>query len=157
MKRALSLLVVLIVAVPGRSQFALQPAVALEAEDFTITKGWKVIKNGQGNYMVDTIGFNHISGERLLSIDAKDSSASAYLDFTVPKAGKYRLWVRYEYPGFCETRFRVRIEQAGKKVVDQVMGKKGSLRYGFGDPFPKAQHDPSWGSEGLFEEVVTTP
>jgi hypothetical protein len=134
--------------------FKLAPAVAIEAEDFTIESGWKVIRNGHGNYMVDIIGFNHISGERLLGIDAKNDSASAYTDVQVPTAGKYRLWVRYEYPAFCETRFRVIVEQGGK-LLDHVMGKKDNLRYGFGHPTPKAQHDPSWGSEGLFEEVVT--
>ena len=32
---------------------------------------------------------------------------------------------------------------------------KDSLRYGFGDPVAKAQHDPSSGSEGLMEEGAT--
>src|SRR3954451_16917740 len=86
--------------------FRLAPAVAQEAEDFTIEKGWKVVKNGQGNYMVDIIGFNHISGERLLGIDHRDETASAYHDLDVPETGKYRMWVRYEYPAFCEARFR---------------------------------------------------
>ena len=74
---------------------------------------------------------------------------------TVPEAGTYRLWVRYEYPAFCETRFRVVVEQDGKTVLDHVMGSKDSLRYAFrrSQP-PKAQHDPSWGPEGLMEEVV---
>jgi hypothetical protein len=138
-------------------KFVLQPAVALEAEDFTIEQGWQVIRNGQGNYMVDIVGFNHISGERLLGIDEKDDTASAYHDVILPEAGPYRLHVRYEYPAFCETRFRVVLEQNGKVVLDQVLGKKDSLRYGFGDPIPKAQHDPSWGSEGLFEEAVSVP
>src|SRR5271166_709010 len=83
--------------------FKLAPAVAVEAEEFTIESGWKVVRNGHGNYMVDIVGFNHISGERLLGIDEKDTTASAYYDVTVPVAGKYRLWVRYEYPAFCET------------------------------------------------------
>src|SRR5665213_1485638 len=103
--------------VQGQQPFKLAPAVALEAEDFTIDKGWKVVKNGHGNYMVDIVGFNHISGERLLGIDAKDATASAHHDIVIPAAGKYRLWVRYEYPAFCETRFRVAIEQGGKKVL----------------------------------------
>src|SRR5580700_7961866 len=101
--------------------FKLAPAVAVGAEDFTIESGWKVIRNGHGNYMVDIIGFNHISGERLLGIDHQTESASAYADIVVPQAGKYRLWVRYEYPAFCETRFRVVVEQNGK-VLDRVMG-----------------------------------
>jgi hypothetical protein len=134
--------------------FKLAPAVAVEAEDFTIESGWKVVQNGHGNYMVDMVGFNHISGERLLCIDEKNETASAFIDVTVPVAGKFKLWVRYEYPTFTETRFRVIVEQGGK-VLDVVMGKKDSLRHGFGDPVAKAQHDPSWGSEGLFEEGAT--
>ena len=137
--------------------FKLAPAVAVEAEDFQVELGWKVVKNGGGNYMVDIIGFNHISGERLLSLDGKEEKGSAFLDVTIPEAGKYRLWARYEYPPFCETRFRVVIEQDGKAVLDHVMGTKESPRFGFGDPKAKAQHDPSWGAEGLMDEVVNVP
>src|ERR1700751_3183458 len=85
--------------------FKLAPALALEAEDFQVQSGWKVVQNGHGNYMVDAIGFNHISGERLLCVDGKDDTASAFLDVTLPEAGKYKLWARYEYPAFCEARF----------------------------------------------------
>src|SRR5579871_2992728 len=141
----------------GQQAFKLAPAVAVEAEDFHIESGWKVIQNGHGNYMVDIIGFNHISGEHLLTLDSKAQNTSAFLDVTIPEAGAYRLWVRYEYPAFCETRFRVVVEQNGRAVVDQVMGTKTSRRYGLGDPVAKAQHDPSWGSEGLFEEPVAVP
>jgi len=137
--------------------FKLAPALALEAEDFQVESGWKVVQNGQGNYMVDIIGFNHISGERLLCLEAAADSSSAFLDVTLPEAGKYRLWVRYEYPAFCETKFRIQIMQEDKTVLDQVMGTRDNLRYGFGNPKPLAQHDPSWGPEGLFEEAVTTP
>jgi hypothetical protein len=139
------------------AEFRLAPALALEAEDFHVESGWKVIRNGRGNYMVDIVGFNHISGERLLSADARNADASAYHDVEVPEAGKYRLWARYEYPGFCEARFRVRIVQDGRTVLDHTMGKKDSPRYGFGDPVPKAQHDQSWGPDGLFCEVVNVP
>ncbi len=152
------LLSVLALALPpaaAQPAFKLAPAIAIEAEDFTVESGWKVVQNGHGNYMVDVIGFNHVSGERLLCIDAKNDTASAYADITVPETGKYRLWVRYEYPPFCETRFRVVAQQGGKTVLDHVMGKKDSPRYGFGEPLPKAQHDPAWGPEGLMEEVVS--
>ena len=139
----------------AQAPFRLAPAVALEAEDFQVESGWKVIKNGGGNYMVDIVGFNHISGERLLGLDAKNDSASAYADINVPESGTYRLWVRYEYPAFCETRFRVVVEQAGRTAVDRVMGTRSSPRFGLGEQVARAQHDPPWGSEGLFEEVVT--
>jgi hypothetical protein len=141
----------------GAQPFKLAPAVALEAEDFVIDRGWKVIRNGRGNYMVDIIGFNHISGERLLGVDARDDTASAHADVTLPEAGRYRLWVRYEYPAFCETRFRVLIEQGGRVVLSHVLGRKDSPRFGFGGPRPRAQHDPAWGPEGLLDEAVTTP
>jgi hypothetical protein len=137
--------------------FKLAPAVAVEAEDFQVESGWKVVRNGDGNYMVDIVGFNHISGERLLSLDAKDEKGSAFLDVTIPEAGPYRLWARYEYPAFCETRFRVVVEQDGKVILNHVMGTKESPRYAFGDAAAKAQHDPAWGPEGLMGEAVNVP
>jgi hypothetical protein len=152
----LSFVVSLLLAQTAASQaFKLAPAVAIEAEDFIIARGWKVLKNGHGNYMVDIIGFNHISGERLLHLGSENTIADAHADVTIPVAATYRLWARYEYPPFCETRFRVVIEQGGKTVLDHVMGKKDSLRYAFGDPMPKAQHDPPWGPEGVLVEPVT--
>jgi len=141
----------------AQATFRLAPAVAVEAEDFTIESGWKTIHNGHGNYMVDIIGFNHISGERLLGLDSKNDNASALMDVKIPEAGAYRLWVRYEYPPFCEARFRIVVQQDGRTVVDHVMGTKTSPRFGFGEPLAKAQHDPPWGPEGLFEEVVSVP
>src|SRR5271166_937155 len=73
--------------IPAVAQtFQLAPALALEAEDFQIESGWKVVANGQGNYMVDSCGFNHISGERLLCLDGKKQTASAFLDVIIPEA-----------------------------------------------------------------------
>ncbi len=129
----------------AQTTFKLAPAVAVEAEDFTIESGWKAILNGHGNYMVDIVGFNHISGEHLLSLESKNDSASAFMDVTIPEAGAYRLWVRYEYPPFCETRFRIIVQQDGRTAVNHVMGTKASPRFGFGEPKAKAQHDPAWG------------
>ncbi len=108
----------------AQTPFRLAPAVALEAEDFQIENGWQVIRNGHGNYMVDIVGFNHTSGERLLGIDNKDDRASAFADVAVPESGAYRLWVRYEYPAFCETRFRVVIEQDRRTVMDRVLARR---------------------------------
>jgi hypothetical protein len=153
------ILVASLFANPAGAQTSFQPApaIALEAEDFQVETGWKVIRNGHGNYMVDIVGFNHISGERLLGIDNKDDRASAFANVVVPETGAYRLWVRYEYPAFCETRFRVVVEQDGHTLIDRVLGAKKNPRYGLGEPVARAQHDPAWGSEGLFEEVVSVP
>ena len=81
--------------------------ILLEAEDFVPAgaapgtnpgQGWRPIGVGQGNYMVDSIGASHVSGESLLFARAEDVGARAYLDTSVPKAGQYRLLARYEYP-----------------------------------------------------------
>src|ERR1043166_7051096 len=133
--------------------FVLAPAVAVEAEDFTIGNGWRVVRNGQGNYMVDIIGFQHISGERLLGTDS-NATASAFADITVPQASDYRLWVRYEYPPFSDTRFNVAVQQGGKEILSAPMGAKDNPRYAFGET-ARPQYDPAWGPEGLVEEVVT--
>lgn len=159
MRISIALVVVALIVADSSAQtaFQLAPAVAVEAEDFTIESGWKVIQNGRDNYTVDIISCNHISGERLLGLDSKDDSASAFMDVTIPETGAYRLWVRYAYPDFGETRFRVVVQQDGRTALDRVLGAKNSPRYGFGEPSAKAQHDSASGAEGLFEEVVSVP
>jgi hypothetical protein len=133
---------------------ALAPAVAVEAEEFKIEKGWKVIRVGEGNYTVDIIGFCHMGGERLLQADAADTTASAVMNVNVPEAGDYVLWARYEYPAFTEAIFKVVVEQGGKKVAEKVMGKKDNDRLCFNDARLRPQYDPPWGPEGTAEEPL---
>jgi len=157
----LALLFPLLLCLTVRAQqpFTLAPGVAAEAEDFTIERGWQPIRNGEGNYAADIIGFSHTSGERLLFADAKDAAASAYKDITVPVAGPFRLWVRYEYMPFTETRFKVSVEQNGKTVAEKVMGTRDSLRtcpWSDGTQLMK-QYDPPWGNEGITEEPLDIP
>lgn len=152
------LLLPLLLCTTARAQepFKLAPAVAVEAEDFKMEQGWHPIKMGEGNYAVDIIGFSHTSGERFLHVDARDTTASAYQDITVPQVGPYRLWVRYEYMPFTESRFKVTIEQNGQLVAEKLMGSKESLRtcpWSDGLHLVK-QYDPPWGNEGLTEEPL---
>lgn len=144
-------------AAPKAPPFVLAPAVAVEAEDFTLESGWRVIRNGEGNYMVDLVGFQHISGERVLQVDASNTTARAFLDITVPTAGNHRLWVRYEYPPFTDTRFQVSIEQGGREIARAQMGGKDNPRVAFGETTARAQYDPSWGPEGYVEESLDVP
>ncbi|MDO8587331.1 MAG: beta-galactosidase trimerization domain-containing protein [Armatimonadota bacterium] len=141
----------------AQEPFTLAPAVAFEAEDFTIERGWKPIRMGEGNYCVDMIGFSHTSGERFLHADAKDVVASASIGAgNAPQAGPYRLWVRYEYMPFTESRFKVSVEQNGKVVAEKIMGTRESLRttpWSDGTQLVK-QYDPPWGNEGLTEEPL---
>ena len=163
--RSVHLALLLLAALPGvplcfaakPAEFRLAPGVVVEAEDFHVQAGWKVVFNGQGNYMVDIIGFNHISGERVLHADKADATASAFADVTVPADGDYRLWVRYEYPTFTDARFGVSVEQAGRRLGEKLMGARDNPRLAFGDVELKPQYDPPWGSEGLVEEVLDVP
>ena len=118
--------------------FRLAPAVALEAEFFSVERGWRVIQNGHGNYMVDAIGFQHIGGERLLGIDEVDATAAAHADVEVPEAGDYRLWVRYEYPPMTEARFRVEVWQdTARRCQRDGCQRQQSLRlHGSGNATP---------------------
>lgn len=136
-------------------QFILPPALALEAENFTIENDWQVIHTCRENSPFDPAGFGHISGERLLGIDAQNDRASAYHDMIIPKSGEYRLWVRYEYPPGTETRFRIVLLQNEKTILDHLMGSRDHLRHGYGESQPRAQHDPPAGVPGMVEEVVT--
>jgi hypothetical protein len=135
----------------------LKPAVAFEAEEFKVESGWKVLKIGEGNYSVDIIGFGHIGNERFLSLPAEAKSASAYLDVQVPEAGPYKLWVRYEYPAFTETRFKAVVEQGGKVIAQKVLGAKDNPKLHFNKRELVPQYDPPWGPEGVFEEPMDVP
>jgi hypothetical protein len=147
---ALGIVVLAIPEVAAQTAFKPAPAVALEAEDFTVESGWKIIKSSQGK---------HVSGERLLGVDGKDETASAFADVTVPETGAYRLWVRHAYRPARETRFRVIVWQDGQVVLDHVMGKKDSHRYAPGRPVAETQPDPVEGAGGvdLVDEVVSVP
>lgn len=139
-----------------KETFKLAPAVAVEAEDFVVQQGWKPIRMGEGNYAVDIIGFSHTSGERFLHADAADVTASAFLDVTVPVAGPYRLWVRYEYMPFTESRFKVAVEQGGKVVAEKLMGGRENPRvcpWSDGTKL-EPQYDPPSGHEGVTEEPL---
>jgi len=128
--------------------------VMVEAEDFKPQgPGWSAVMNGQGNYMVDTIGFNHISGERVLSGDAGAKDALATATITIPEAGDYRVWSRFEQPTGTDNQFRVEVKQGGGTVGQAVMGEKEAPKYFYGRDKPEAQADGSWGSEGLVEQV----
>ncbi len=127
-----------------------QNSLAIEAEQFTHKGPWQVLANGQGNLMVDIIGFNHISGEKLLSLPA-DSQGTAETPITISKEGNYRWWVRYEDPAFCDASFEVEIRLTGLRPTRFPVGTLASKRYALGQDKPKAKHYTANGSEGLVE------
>ncbi len=129
-------------------------AIAIEAEHFQNKGAWKTVANGNGNLMVDVVGFNHISGEKLLCLPS-DAQGKAETPITIPAAGNYKLWVRYEYPVFCDASFVIEIHQEGMPPARFQAGTINSPRFALGMEKAKAQHDPASGSEGLVEEVFS--
>lgn len=145
----------------GFSQFPMAPiseepqkSVGIEAEHFLTKGAWKTVANGNGNLMVDVVGFNHISGEKLLCLPPH-VQGTAETPITIPEAGSYKLWVRYEYPVFCDVSFTIEIQQDGVPPARFQAGTVNSPRFALGNDKPKAQHDPASGSEGLVEEVFS--
>lgn len=148
---------------PARSQPPTAPApaatpaaIAIEAEDFRpragALRGWQTVMNGHGNYMVDIIGYNHISGERLLSAPADSNGAEATATVQIPASGTYRVWSRFEQPTGRENRFRVEIRQGGRLVGQALMGEKDAPKWFPGVKNPVGQADFAWGSEGLVDQ-----
>lgn len=129
-------------------------SVAIEAEHFQSKGQWKPVAIGQGNCMVDVVGFNHISGEKLLCLPP-EANGTAETSINIPAAGNYKLWVRYEYPVFCDASFAIEIQQEGFPPARFQAGSVNSPRFALGIDKPKAQHDPASGSEGLVEEFFT--
>ena len=139
--------------------------ILLEAEDFVPAgavpgtnprQGWRPIAVGQGNYMVDSIGASHVSGESLLFARAEDIGARAILDGSVPKAGQYRLLARYEYPSKdLHARIAVVVEQSGRAPARVELGAPGATRGWYFNLEDGPWHEQPHGVEGLVVEGGT--
>jgi hypothetical protein len=132
--------------------------VLLEAERFTVDgpgdTGWRPIAVGEGNYMVDAIGASHVSGGRLLHAAVGSIGATARSDLTVPGEGRYKLWVRYEYPyPTYAVPFEVTVEQAGAVVLRATYGQRDATRMWFFRRPDAAWQDFENGVEGLVAEA----
>jgi hypothetical protein len=126
----------------------------LEAEDFTPDgPGWRAIKVGQGNYMVDSIGASHVSGESLLHAPADAVGAKASLNSTVARAGQHRLLACYEHPAHTHhTRVTVTVEQPGSAATRIELGAPEATRSWFFSLEDAPWHEFPHGVEGLVIE-----
>src|SRR5690349_6114470 len=78
--------------------------IVIEAEDMTGVdqakfgpgKGWQVGRWGHDLYQNMVFGGVWASRLRNAMTDATDAPAEAFSDVTVPAAGTYKLWVKYE-------------------------------------------------------------
>lgn len=110
-----------------------QPAVAqadgnfiLEAEEFAVkpgASGWRTMNWGE-NYYAASLANTFLSRKACLGAPEQCARTEATLEIEVPAAGRYLALVRYEAAYRFETRFRLRVEQAGQVKLDRPYGAR---------------------------------
>jgi hypothetical protein len=102
------------------------PAAALlvEAEEFqpVAKSAWRRIPVGE-NYYWATLANTFISHQKLLSAPPQCPATTASITVTIPRAGAYRVWTRYELPSRWSAEHTLRITQGGRKRLDRVYGR----------------------------------
>ncbi|MCM8816278.1 MAG: beta-galactosidase trimerization domain-containing protein [Candidatus Omnitrophica bacterium] len=99
--------------------------LCIEAEDFQIISGWKVIKGFEGYFPARPATW---SKDRMRD-DEKSTDALATKKVFIPEDGKYNLWVRYESAYGFNSLFSIEIIQNKKTVFLGEFGKKDSFKY----------------------------
>jgi hypothetical protein len=122
--RLLSLAVLLCV-----SAFARAEIIIAEGERFTPkdTKGWK-LTHQQDSYGSHSYGGMWMTHGACLGAPAASVDSVATQSVTVPVAGKYRVWSKYQAPPYFNYLHKLDVLQNGKVVFSHVYGKKGTDR-----------------------------
>lgn len=113
----------------GLAQAAEHSVIVVEGESFApaADDGWQVIHQQQ-SYASHTYGGMWTSQGGLLSAEAASDGAVATSTITVPAAGKYRVWSKYQSPPYFNYRHRIEVRQQGKLVFSQDYGAAGTDR-----------------------------
>src|SRR5215213_8008073 len=124
MRRLLTLLVALLAAT---SAHAAPTVVVAEGERFTPLdkKGWKVTSQDD-SYASHTYGGMWMTHGGCLGAPADSDGSVATHSVTIPEAGKYRVWSKYQAPPYFHYLHKIEIVQNGKVVHSHVYGKAGT-------------------------------
>ena len=103
--------------------------VVAEGERFTPLdkKGWKVTHQDD-SYGSHTYGGMWMTHGGCLGAPADSVDSVATQKVSIPKAGKYRVWSKYQAPPYFEYVHRVEVRQGGKVVFTHDYGKAGTPR-----------------------------
>ncbi len=149
LKRTFLLLMAMVLTLAGHATAASPDAdgitrIPIECEDMQgvkwgpegFTKEWTA---GQwGRDLHQNMIFGGVWSSRMANAvtDASDTPAEVFQDVTIPSAGKYKVWAKYEVPPFFNYPFGVRIETlgsdgkpAGQAIFDKVYGLRDSLKH----------------------------
>jgi hypothetical protein len=119
-----SLLALLLLAVPA----AAHHVVVAEGERFTPQgKGWKATAQDD-SYASHTYGGMWMTHGGCLGAPADSDGAVAVQAVTIPTAGKYRVWSKYQAPPYFNYLHRIEVHQGGKLAFSAVYGKAGTPR-----------------------------
>jgi hypothetical protein len=111
-------------------------------------KGWQVGRWGTDLYQNMVFGGVWASRLRVAMTDATSTPAKAYSDITVPAAGTYKVWAKYEAPPFFNYAFGLRIQSLpdNKTVFDKTYGLRDSAKhFSFTDKLQKGDLYWTWG------------
>jgi len=126
-------------------------ALFCEAEEFRVTKpGWEAKPWGE-NYYAATFANTFLSRKAFLGAPEVGEETTATINVNVREAGKYLVLARYEAPYRFESQFRIKVEQNGREVFNQLYGARDNVKiWAFGY---KLQTEIAWGW-GAVENMV---
>jgi hypothetical protein len=131
--------------------------IVIEAEDMTgvnqnefgFGPTWRVGRWGTDLYQNMNFGGVWASRLRTAMTDATSTPASAYSDITVPAAGTYKLWAKYEAPPFFNYAFGIKVQEldgAKRTVFQKTYGLLDSPKhFSFNDKLVRGSLYWDWG------------
>jgi len=115
-------------------------------------KGWQVTHQDD-SWASHTYGGAWTTHGGLLGAPADSVGSVAVQAITVPVAGDYRVWSRYQAPPYFNFSHRVEVHQDGEVLYSHVYGRKESMRqWSFG-----AVSDQLWWSWGVDHDAAEAP
>jgi hypothetical protein len=114
--------------------------------------GWAVTPMDD-SYAAHSYGGMWLTHGACLGAAADGQDAVAVQAVTIPAAGAYRVWSKYQAPPYFNYLHRVEVHQGGRKVFEHVYGRKGTDRlWSF-----SGESDELWWSWGVDHDAAEAP
>lgn len=119
---------VLVACLAGAARLRGADLVVAEGERFTPQgKGWAVTPMDE-SYASHSYGGMWLTHGACLGAAADGKDEVAVHAVTIPAAGAYRVWSKYQAPPYFNYLHRIEVHQGGRKVFEHVYGRKGTDR-----------------------------
>lgn len=115
-------------------------------------KGWAVTHQ-EYSWASHSYGGMWVCNGGLLGAPADSVGSVAVQQVTIPVAGQYRVWSRYQAPPYFNYLHQVEVRQHGKTVYSHIYGRKETVRqWSFG-----GVSDQLWWSWGIDHDAAEAP